>query len=176
MNYFQVFFQAIPIMTGLIFTENSFKRIILEMSSLITKIFPTTVLVLFCTLAHFISLHLGIIHNRIEDNYLNRKPSSGVLLLQSQRFELKLLQGQHLLACHTIDQLNRFFGLFLAVEVCFIYVGVINSSMFLLVCVMENYRTWSLFSGIILLDHLVHFFLLTTFSSCVTNQVYLLFR
>lgn len=149
--------------------DSSLLRKCLDVFGLITTIVPTTILALFCTLTHLVALHLFAIRIRIIGETSSCYPAS-VLLLESQRSQLKLWQRQHLLVSKTIDKLNQQFGFFLAVEVGFVFVGVINSSMFLLVSVMNEDGLLGSFSVVTILDHVVHLFLLT-YSTDIVNQV-----
>lgn len=145
-------------------------RKFLAVFGLVTKIVPATTLALFCTFAHLVSLHLFAIRIRIIRETPSCYPAS-VLLLESQRSQLNLWKRQHLLVCKTIDKLNRRFGFFMAVEVGFVFVGVINSSMFLLVSVIIEDIPLGSYSGVVILDHIIHLFLLTYFSTDITDQV-----
>lgn len=154
-------------------TDSSLLRKCLDISGFATKIIPATTLTLFCTFAHLISLHLGAIRQRIKRQLSSPSVSSLSSYHQEshRNLQLKLWQRQHLLVCKTINKLNKYFGIFLAIEVVFVFVGVINSLMFLLLSVMINDKLLATYNGVVIFDHIVSLFLLTYFSTNITDQV-----
>jgi hypothetical protein len=118
-----------------------------------------------------VSLHLGVIRKRIEDQ-LNYEAINATLL-DEQRSQLKILRRHHRLVCKVVRQLNCRFGLYLLVEVSFIFVTSVNCSMYLFSSVTVSDKGMGVLYGVVCLDCLVHLFLITSFSDDILSQVLL---
>ena len=149
--------------------DSTLMRRILDLSSFFTKIYPITALGLFCVLTRVVSLHLGVIRKRIEDqlSYEANAP-----LVNEKRSQLKTLRRHHRLVCNSIRQINSCFGFFLLVEVSFIFVTSINCCMYLFSSATRSDRIMGVLYGAVCLDCLVHLFLITSFSDDIVSQVY----
>lgn len=133
------------------------------------QIIPATALALFCTLAHFVFLNLRAIRLSVEKQLTNYNPVN-------TRLELQFLQRQHLSLCKSIYQLNRCFGIYLVMEVTFIFVGVINSSMFVLMGAIGTERLLGAVNGAAFIDQAIHLFLITSFSDQISKEVNLIYE
>lgn len=142
------------------------------MLSMASFVIPTTAFGLCCTYARLLSLHLEEIRTRIEDHLiLNIRPMS-IELTASIRSQLMVLERRHLLACQAIQQFNKSFGYFLALEVGYIFIGVINCSMYVLLGAMNNEGLSGILNLLLALDKFVRLFVLTSFSEDLTNEVF----
>lgn len=150
---------------------SSLVRKILDVSGLLTRILPSIVLVLFCTMMHLISCHLKAIHNSIERQCMLSN-GSNVSLLESQRVQIEILKKQHLLVFKAIRKLNQCFGVYLTLEVCYVFVGVINCVMFMLMAAIAKKGFLGLLNFAVLVDQVIHLFLLTSSCEEISNQVY----
>lgn len=158
-------------LSRLILNNGSLVRKCLDLIGFILQIIPVTALALFCCLARLLSLHLGAIRIRvIEQQSISFYPSS-TELLEPQRLQLKVLQRQHLLICKTIGKINHYFGIFMVIEVLFIFVGVTNDAMFLLMGVIGAEGLLEAVNGAVFVSQVVHLFLLTTFSDEIAREV-----
>lgn len=153
----------------MIFNESTPIRRILDMSAFTTKIYPITALGLFCILARIVSLHLGVIRKRIEDQ-LNHGVNSTLSSVNAQLSQLKTLRRHHRLVCNSVRQLNCCFGFFLLVEVSFIFVTSINCSMYLFSSATTSDRLMVVLYCVVFVDCLVHLFLITSFSDDIVSQ------
>nr|CAH0103138.1 unnamed protein product [Daphnia galeata] len=147
--------------------DSTLMRRILDLSSFFTKIYPITALGLFCVLTRVVSLHLGVIRKRIEDQLSNE---ANATLVNEKRSQLKTLRRHHRLVCNSIRQINSCFGFFLLVEVSFIFVTSVNCSMYLFSSATVSDRIMGVLYGVVCLDCLVHLFLLTSFSDDIVSQ------
>lgn len=140
------------------------------MAGMLGKLVPATALALFCTCARLVTLHLRTIRYRIEQQLIFSQPSS-VSRLESQRLLLKTLKKKHNLICKAIRQLNRYFGIFLAIEVCFTFVTAINCSMYVLIGVIGNEGFFGALNAGVILDQLFHLFFLTFVADDINSEV-----
>lgn len=153
--------------------ESSVTDLLIEVSGFIARPIPATTLTLFCTLAYLVYLYLKSIRTSIQ-HLLKTSPnnsSSDVLLLESQRFHLNVLEKRHLLVCKIFTQLNRHFGFFLVMEIIYIFVGVINSSMNLLLGGGNVGRLMEALFAIRFIDQIAHLSLLTFIAEEINNEV-----
>lgn len=152
--------------------NSSAVRKLLDISSLVFKVVPATILILFCTLTHMVSLHLSSIRFRIiRQHSISCFPRN---MAEFERCQLNALKWQHLLVCKGIQQLNQYFGIFLAIEVCYNFIGVINSSVFLLMNFLSNDWLLGIFSSFSMIDHSIRLYVLTSFCDCITKEVFIL--
>ena len=164
-------------MLGLVGIENILNdttvvRKIIDMTVFSTKIYPATHLTLFCILTQVISLKLKAIHQLIEDKLNKRKVSSLTSVIESQRSQLIFLRRHHRLICKAVRKINRHFGVYLTLEIGYIFVVSINSSLYILMSGMNVDGLLGVLSLSIWLDGFVHLFLLTSFSEDIINQVH----
>ena len=113
--------------------------------------------------------HLRSIRFRIRYQ-LNQLPKI-VDFIQFQCSLLKVLRKQHRLACYSVRKLNRYFGIFFSLEVVFIFVGVTNCFMFVLMSVLSGDKLMGTLNSAICLDLTVHLFFLTSYSDNITKEV-----
>lgn len=150
-----------------IWNEISLVRTVLDLSGFLTKIIPVTALALFCTLARLVTLHLRNIRTSIKENI-----PSVVSRLKSQRLNsLNIQRNRYLLTCKVIRQLEQCFGAYLTIEVCYIFVGVITSSWFVLMSVLSEDLILGVLSGVIFVDHMAHLYFITSSSDSITSEV-----
>lgn len=156
----------------MIWNESTLMRRILDLSSFFSKIYPMTALGLFCILAGSISLQLGVIRKRIDDQLHQCKHEENInLVIKEQRSQLKLLRRHHRLVCNSVGKLNCCFGFFLLVEVAFIFVTSVNCFMYLFSSATRSDNIMGLLYSVICLDCLVHLFLISSFSDDIVSQV-----
>lgn len=144
----------------------------LDVINFITKIIPKSALGLFCLLTKCLSQHLKAVFTGIKEitaELKNCTPSPSVLLSISKR--LLILKEQHFLIYKAIRLLSQYFGFYLLIEVIYIFTGVTNSSMFILLGTMSGDRILTICTGVIFLDFLVHLFMITSSSEQVISDV-----
>lgn len=149
--------------------DSSLVRKCLDVIGFAMQIIPASALVLFCTFTQLIFLNLRAIRNHVEKQLINYNPVNAKL-------QLKDLQRQHLSLCKIIHQLNRYFGIYLVIEVTFIFVGVINCSMFVLMGVLGDESLLGAVNGTAFIDQVVHLFLITSFSDKISKEVILIYE
>lgn len=93
--------------------NETFFRILLEICSYLTFVFPMSVLILFCLICSLISNQLRTIKKLVR-----KTPICG-------EKQLKELQNEHARINVSIDLVNRTFGPFLFLEVTYIFIIVI---------------------------------------------------
>ena len=142
----------------------SWGRKVLDMLGYFTKIYSAVALALFCILARTVSLHLRSIQFRFRNQFTNE-------LVEFQNCQLKILRKQHRLACSLVRKLNYWFGFFLLLEVVFIFVGVTNCLMFVLMGAVSEDGLMILVNGVFCFDHLVHLLVLASYSDGIVNEV-----
>ena len=141
--------------------DSSLIRKILDLSTMGTKFYSTTSVVLFCLLTYMASLQLRSIHQR--------------LLMGSQitnaAAQLKILKRQHALICRTVEEINQNFGFSLLLVVCYIVIGIINNYMFILVSM--EYRDWQsgILTSFIVFNQAIHLFLIAYVADQILNEV-----
>jgi hypothetical protein len=146
-------------------------RKILDVLGLVNKIYPAVQLALFSILAKMISLQLEAIRKHFLDQFTQSHPSS-LTLVESQRSHLIALRGHHRLICNAIRKLNRHFGVFLTLEVIFIFISVINCSLFILMGATSGDGLLGGLNVAICVESLVHLLILSSFSDDIPNQVF----
>jgi gustatory receptor len=154
-----------------ILNDTTVVRKIIDMTVFSTKIYPATHLTLFCILTQVISLQLKAIHQLIEDK-LNKRKVSSLTVIESQRSQLIFLRRHHRLICKAVRKINRYFGVYLTLEIGYIFVVSINSSLYILMSGMNVDGLLGVLNISIWLDGFVHLFLLTSFSEDIINQVH----
>lgn len=145
-------------------------RKVLDVSGLLTKIYPATQLALFCILTQIISLQLGAIRKGINDQLNQLNPASPVLV-EIQYRQLNILRRHHRLVCNSVRKINCCFGTFLTFEIIYIFVSFINCSLFILMSGISDDVPLGVMNAMVCLDCVVHLFLLTSFSDDITSQV-----
>jgi gustatory receptor len=135
-----------------------------------TKIYAATHLTLFCILTQVISLQLKAIHQLIEDKLIKRKVSS-LTLVESQRSQLTVLRRHHRLICKAVLKINRYFGVYLTLEIGYIFVISINSSLYIILSGVIVDGLLGVMNASIWLDGFVHLFLFTSLSEDIISQV-----
>ena len=139
-------------------------RKILDLLCFPTRLYQSAPFVLFCVLALAASWQLEYIHTRIERlRFLNAHVDKAK--------NLKLLMREHVHICRSIQIFNNFFGFFLFVEVVFIFVGIINASMFVLVSSLIGHFDLAFVNGAIATDQFVRLFVMSYVSSAITKKV-----
>lgn len=116
----------------------------------LTKIYPAIQLVLFCNLTGIVSRQLKAIRKRI---------SSALTSDETQRSKLIVLRRHHRLICRTVRKLNRYFGVFLIIEVGYIFVISITSSLYILL------------DGILSIDGLLELLNVSVWNQCFHSPV-----
>ncbi len=152
----------------LISSKVSLVRKILDLIGIISKIYPATALALFCVLARAVALHLKSIRLGIEN--LFRNPINAELL-DSQRVRLKVIRKQHLLTYGLVRKLNRYFGVFLVIEVIYIFVGISNGLLFALMNVISFDGFLIVLNLAVIIELTVYLFLATSFSDDIDIEV-----
>lgn len=145
-----------------IYNSNSVVRKMMDVAGFLTKIYPAIQLVLFCTLTGVVSHQLKVIRKRI---------SPALTSVETRRSQLIALRNHHRLVCRTVSKLNRYFGVFLTIEVGYIFVISIISSMYILLGGMSIDGLLEALNVSVWLDVFVHLFLLTSFSDDIVSQV-----
>lgn len=155
-------------------TSSIMMRKCLDLTGFLTRIIPATALALFCTLVRLLSLHLRSIRIQIEQDF-NSLKLSNVLLTESNRLQLKILKKQHILIYKATRQLNQCFGMFLALEVSYVFVGVITSAMFFLMgATSENWMV-GLLNISVFVEQVCHLYFLTSYTESVATEVWFSF-
>lgn len=166
-SFFQVVFLEITFGLDVIPGPSSTIRKILDISGYFNKFYPATALALFCIIVRVHALQFASIQQRIERIIDQRNISP------SQISQLKLLRRHHSLVCSSVNKVNRYFGVFLLLEVIFIFIGVTNCFMYVLMSAMSIDGLLGAVNTIICVDHIIHLFLLTSFSDDIFNEVIL---
>lgn len=166
------------ILTYDVFTnDSSLVRKCLDIINFLLTVVPKTGLLLFCFMANFASLQLTAIRSAIK---LKRNPfltkitsSSAIILPESLIFDLKLLKKQYLLVSYYMNGVNQKFSLYLMIETTFIFIGVINSSMFVVTSAMSSDSLLGIVNCFVLLDQLIRMYLITSYSETIRSEVML---
>ena len=141
--------------------KSSMVRKILDLCGLFTRIFPTTVVTLFCLIALIVSMHLNVINSHLKDD---------VSIIDGNK--LLILKGQHLLTCEIVDKINQCLGFALLMEVIFTFVGMTNNLMYFLVSITKTDWHIAILSLIFCVDQiLVQFFSMSVSADRIVNQV-----
>ena len=133
----------------------------MDVSAFLMKIYPAIQMALFYTLTQLVSLQLKAIRKRV----------LALILVESQSSELIALRRHHRLICRTVRKLNRYFGIFLSIEVGYIFVISITSSLYILLSGMNIDGLLEALNVSVWLDVLVHLYLLASSSDDIVNQV-----
>ena len=146
-------------------------RKIMDLFGFLNKIYPALQLALFCILSRAVSLQLKVICQIIEDKLIQSEILS-LTSVESQRAQLLVLRRHHRLICKAVRKINRYFGVFLTLEIGCIFVISINSSWYILLSGINVDGFLGLLNISVWLDGFVHFFLLTSFSEDIISQVH----
>ena len=151
--------------------DGPLSRKCLDVASFITKIIPISALALFCLLTRWISLHLQVIFMRIKEIATKSKNLPCHSASPSLSKHLLFLKEQHFLIYKAVRQINRYFGFYLVIEVVYIFTGVVNASMYILMGVISGEMVLAAYSGVIFLDHLLHLFFITSSTDQINDEV-----
>ena len=143
----------------------------MDLFGFLNKIYPALQLALFCILSRAVSLQLKVICQIIEDKLIQSEILS-LTSVESQRAQLLVLRRHHRLICKAVRKINRYFGVYLTLEIGYIFVISINSSLYILLSGMNVDGLLGVLNVSIWLDGFVHLFLLTSFSEDIINQVH----
>lgn len=147
-------------------------RKLLDILSSLTKLYPSAVLALFCTLTLTACEQFKLIRFKLEQFIPgNERNKTGGHTRRTTAEELKFYMVQHSRVCRAVECLSNYFGLFLLLEVFFIFVGVINHSMFLLAGFIN--RDWEevTFTVAFTLDQILRLIVITIISDNLSKQV-----
>lgn len=169
-NLLQMFCWETLLLLDVTSNDITWLRKILDVANVFTTIYPATQFALFCILVRIISLQLVAIRKGIEDQLSQPHPASP-LSVETQRSQLNVLRRHHCLVCNSIRKINSCFGIFLTLEVVFIFIAFVNCSLFILITAMSNDVLLGVLNALVCLDCIVHLFLLTSFSDDITSQV-----
>jgi gustatory receptor len=147
-------------------------RKIMDLFGFLIKIYPALQLALFCILSRAVSLQLKVICELIEDKLIQSSEISILTSDESQRSQLTVLRRHHRLICKAVRKINRYFGVFLTLEIGCIFVISINSSWYILLSGINVDGFLGLLNTSVWLDGFVHLFLLTSFSEDIISQVH----
>lgn len=151
--------------------DASTMRKFIDFFSTFLRIYPTTAMMLFCVLAHLISLHLHNIRLQIERQLIDCRRSNSPLL-ESQRHQLNVtIKKYHLRISKAVYSLNNFFGFHLLSEVMFIFVGTTNCLMFVMIGYLTGDGLLIIANSAIFIDLTIHLVLIATFSEKISNEV-----
>jgi len=96
----------------------------------VTKIHPTTAIIIFCILSLVISQQLDGIRSQVKSLMVNYNQLESEN--EGKRILLSNLQRQHVQIHYSLALLNRCFGLILLIEIPFNFMGMINVTMSLI--------------------------------------------
>ena len=130
---------------------------------------------LFCITARFVALHVEAIQNHVQDEVISCSLKRSNTELELHLCTLRMLRCHHRLIYKAVHKINRYFGPFLALEVSFVFVGVISCSMFVVMGGESVDGILGFVNMVAFLDIVLHLFLLTSFSESISgnNQVLL---
>lgn len=110
MLFLQVICSQLSLGLDAMTNDSSVVRKLLDVTTSLSRVFPTGCLMLFCMLAYIIALHLQAIRSAIEKLMIYSQPTNE-LLLDSQRWQLNFnLKRYYLRVSKTIDIVNHYFG------------------------------------------------------------------
>ena len=96
--------------------------------TLLSKIYPTTGVTLFCLLLLLISTELKSIRCKLINHQTSMTSN-----------ELKSLKRQHAMICRSVEKINQLFGYTVLVEVVTVFIGTVSNMVYLLPGVVEGF-------------------------------------
>lgn len=141
-------------------------RILVELVAVSSQSYPKTLIVLFCITCKIISHQFRLIVDQIK----NISPNSFNTVEVSN--QLNCLQHYHGVICNSNVILNECFGSILFFEILFIFVGLINTAMSILIH-YGNYTEpffWTM-TGILLTDHIIRVSIICLSAESIANRV-----
>jgi hypothetical protein len=137
----------------------------LDLLCFATRLYQSAPFVLFCVLALAASWQFDYIRIQLERLYFVNTHEDKVK-------NLKLLMRDHVNICRSIQIFNDFFGFLIFIQVVFIFIGVINVSMFMLVSSIIGHLNLAFFNGAIAIDHFFRLYAISYVSSAITKKVF----
>ena len=132
--------------------------------TIVTKVYPTTGVMLFCLFLLLISTELRDIRFKL----LNHPTSM-------TGKELKSLQRQHALICRSVEKINQLFGYIVLLEVVTIFIETVLN-MIWFVPGVKDYPSLPLmvaYSIIYYMDQILHFVCITSLADRIPQEVFL---
>ena len=144
--------------TELFTNGSSLTRKIMDLCGLFTRIFPITVIVLFCLTALIISMQLRSISSRLKTDHIQEK-------------HLTLLKWQHILVCRAVDKMNQNFGFALLFEAVFTFVAITNNLMFILASASKRDWHMTVSCSTFCVDQIFQLFVVSMAADSIFNEV-----
>ena len=157
----QTVFLVLVVGLEMITNSSSLVRKCLDFGNFLLTYTPRFCLILFCFLGRFVSLQLEAIQSSLKFEIGD----------QQQSYQLNILKNQYLLVFDQLSEINRHFGPYLMIESSFIFIGVINASLYLATSIMGGDNFLGIMCSFILIDHIIRMVLITSCSENIQNQV-----
>ena len=144
-------------------------RKLISTYSYVTKIHPTTAIIIFCILSAAISQQLDCIRSQVKSLMINYNP----LESENERRKALLsnLQRQHVQIYHSVELLNRCFGLILLIEIPFNFLALVNVTMSFYMNVGVSALIYNTLLVALFVNHSVNITLICLFSDKISSQV-----
>ena len=159
----QTVFLVLVVGLEMITNNSSLVRKCLDFGNFLLTYTPRFCLILFCFLGRFVSLQLEAIQSSLKFEIDDQQ--------QFLPCQLNILKNQYLLVFDQLSEINRHFGPYLMIETSFIFIGVINASLYLATSIMGGDNFLGIMCSFILIDHIIRMALITSCSENIQNQV-----
>ena len=135
----------------------------------VTKIHPTTAIIIFCILSLVISQQLNGIRSQVKPLMVNYNQLESEN--EGKRILLSNLQRQHVQIHYSLALLNRCFGLILLIEIPFNFMGMINVTMSFYLNASVSSFTYIILLVVLLINDSVNVTLVCLCSDKISFQV-----
>ena len=146
--------------TELFTNESSLTRKIIDLCGLFTRIFPITVITLFCLIALIISMQLRSISSRLKTDQTSIEEK-----------HLTLLKWQHILVYRAVEKMNHNFGFALLFEAVFTFVAITNNLMFILASASKRDWHMTVSCSTFCVDQILQLFVVSMAADRILNEV-----
>lgn len=137
---------------------------VMEMA-IVTKIFASSAVLLFCILCKILAGRI----NSIRQQILVQQTSDFVVT--NKDFTLRKLRSRYTCVSHSVELLNDCFGYIMMFEIPFIFVGVINTSMDLVISAHLGDWGSKVFSIVFFFNHIINLIIICLSSEKIHTEV-----
>lgn len=148
--------------------QHSFTVAFFDAALIVTQIFPTSILLLYCLLSLSAALNFQQLVEEINEVHKSGWLETNDIMV----VQLKTWRRNHALVCDFVDKIHNCYGIILLIKISYLFVAVINSSFYLLIGIVDMTSNVELIINLaFIIEHFMHLFIISGVSDKVFNEV-----
>ena len=142
----------------------------MDLLNLVTQIYPTSAMMLFCILGLAVSMNYRAIYEAVRE--FRRENVIEIESVESTTTQLQVWKRNHALVCDVAEELSNCFGLILLIKVGYLFISIINSAIFLMIGItdVESEAEITMYIGFSI-EHVVHLFMICYVADQIRYEV-----